>query len=72
MNMHSIRNSSKTFQLILHQLFYKFRKQAHRAHLTALGTALTQSSVYFLQCACFGYGSKLVENGEITYSQMYR
>ena len=48
------------------------RRQTRFAHITALNAALVSAALYFLQCACFGYGAKLIDNGEITYSQLLR
>jgi len=41
-------------------------------HLSSFGMALSTSVMFFVHCACFGYGRRLVENGEIEYVQMYR
>jgi hypothetical protein len=53
-------------------LFNTSRRQTRIAHLTALSTALANATLYFLQCAGFGYGSKLIDSGELTYSQLFK
>ncbi|CAF3496524.1 unnamed protein product [Rotaria sp. Silwood1] len=49
-----------------------FKQEMYRLHLSAISIAISQSIIYFLHCTCFGYGIKLIENGEIKYEQMYR
>ena len=41
-------------------------------HFVALGAGIGQSAMYFLHSAAFGYGSKLIDDGEMTYEQVYR
>ena len=73
MNMRSLKNFSKTRDNIISiHLSIVLRKQLRLAHLTALGAALTNSLVYFLQCGTFGYGKTLVVNGEVGYTTVYR
>lgn len=43
-----------------------------RMHLTSISAAMTNSIVFFLNCTCFGYGAKLVGNGEIDYAAVFR
>ncbi|CAF1523752.1 unnamed protein product [Adineta ricciae] len=48
------------------------KQKFRRAHLLSLGNAITGSLSYFMQCACFGYGSKLIEAGELQFGAVYR
>jgi hypothetical protein len=58
--------------MFLIPLALTFRKQTCYAHLTALSSAITNSSFYFLHAACFGYGARLLENGEVRFVQIYQ
>lgn len=49
-----------------------FRKQIFHIHLTSLGAGLGHSIMYFLHCANFSYGAKLVEKGEMKFDQVFR
>ncbi len=49
-----------------------FRKKICQLHLVAIGAGLANSMMYFLHCASFVYGSKLVEEGEMTYDKVFR
>ncbi|UJR22125.1 hypothetical protein I4U23_025189 [Adineta vaga] len=50
----------------------EFKIKVKRIHLLALGDAISTSLSYFIQCASFGYGSKLMENGELGFNEVYR
>ncbi|UJR08520.1 hypothetical protein I4U23_012783 [Adineta vaga] len=50
----------------------EFKKQIYQAPLIALGAAIPDSLLYFLQFACFSYGARLVENGELHFDKVYR
>jgi hypothetical protein len=41
-------------------------------HKVALGAAIANSLVYFLNCVNFAYGSKLVEDRDMTYEEVFR
>jgi hypothetical protein len=41
-------------------------------HKVALGAAIANSVVYFVHCCNFVYGSKLVEDAEMTYEEVFR
>ncbi len=41
-------------------------------HLSALGAGLSNSALYFLHCATFAYGSKLVVSGEMKFDHVLR
>jgi hypothetical protein len=43
-----------------------------RLHLVALGAAIANSIIYFLQGTNFVYGGKLVARGEMEFDQVYR
>jgi hypothetical protein len=43
-----------------------------RLHLVAIGAAVANSMMYFLHSANFAYGSKLVQNGEMRFDQVFR
>lgn len=43
-----------------------------KIQLQAIGTALANSLMYFIHAAAFGYGSVLVENGEINPVYVFR
>jgi hypothetical protein len=49
-----------------------FRKQMCRMHLLALGAGLSNSALYFIHCANFAYGSKLVVSGEMRFDHVVR
>lgn len=51
---------------------FEFRQQMYRLHLIAIGAAIANSIMYFLHSASFSYGSRLVENGEMTFDKVYR
>ena len=38
----------------------------------ALTAALSNSIIYFIQCATFAYGSKLLQNGEIEFQNVFK
>lgn len=41
-------------------------------HMVAIGAGVANSMMYFLYSANFAYGSKLVEEGEMRFDQVYR
>ncbi len=41
-------------------------------HLVALGAAVGNSMLYFLNAANFAYGGKLVQDQEITFDRVFR
>lgn len=43
-----------------------------RLHLAALGAAIGNSTMYFLHTATFAYGSQLVEEEEMIFSDVFR
>lgn len=43
-----------------------------KVQFQALGTALANSLMYFIHAAAFGYGSVLVENGEMNPIYVFR
>jgi len=49
-----------------------FRKQMCNLHLMGIGAGIANSMMYFLQSTNFAYGSKLVENGEMKFDQVFR
>jgi hypothetical protein len=49
-----------------------FRKQLCQLHLVALSAALANSISFFLHCTSFVYGSKLVNDGEMTFDGVFR
>jgi len=44
----------------------------YHLHLVGIGAGLANSMMYFLHCASFVYGAKLVENGDMTYNEVFR
>lgn len=77
MKMHLIKNLSMNviFFCLLNRCdnyLYVFRKQMCRLHLVAIGNGLANSMFYFLHCATFVYGSKLVEHEEMTFDKVFR
>ena len=53
-------------------MMFVLRKQMCRLHLLALGAGIANSMFYFIHAANFGYGSQLVENGEMRFDQVLR
>ncbi len=51
---------------------FVYRNQMCRLHLVAIGAAVANSMMYFLHSANFSYGSKLVQNGEMRFDQVFR
>ncbi len=49
-----------------------FRKQMCNLHMVAIGAAVANSMMYFLHSANFAYGSKLVEDGLMTFDELFR
>ncbi len=43
-----------------------------RLHLVALGAALANSIMYFLHITTFTYGSKLVEDKEMAFDNVFK
>lgn len=43
-----------------------------RIHLIGLGAGWGNSAIYFLHALSFGYGAKLVENGEMDIGRMFK
>lgn len=43
-----------------------------KIQLQSIGTAIANSLMYFIHAAAFGYGSVLVENGEINPVYVFR
>jgi hypothetical protein len=41
-------------------------------HVMAIGAGLAQSMMYFLHAANFAYGSKLVQDQEMTFDKVFR
>jgi len=41
-------------------------------HLVAIGAGIANSMMYFLIGANFAFGSKLVQEGEMTFDQVFR
>ncbi|CAF4868056.1 unnamed protein product, partial [Rotaria sp. Silwood1] len=50
----------------------EFKKQKCQLHLVGLGAAIANSIMYFLHSATFSYGSKLVDNHEMTFDNVFR
>ncbi|CAF3938442.1 unnamed protein product [Rotaria sordida] len=50
----------------------EFKKQMYHLHRVGLGAAIANSVIYFLHCATFSYGSKLVNDKEMTYDNVFR
>lgn len=48
------------------------RKQIYRLQLYSFFGAVGLSMPYFLQCATFAYGSKLVMDGEMDFGTVFR
>jgi hypothetical protein len=66
--------SEKFFRFLLMRK-YKidfYRKSLGRIHLQSIGTALANSLMFFIHAAAFGYGSVLVENGEMNPLYVFR
>ena len=49
-----------------------FRKQIVRLQFVAVGAAIANSVIYFLQGTNFAYGSQLVIRGEMRFDQVFR
>lgn len=43
-----------------------------RIHLVGIGAGFGNSAIYFVHALSFGYGSKLVQDGEMTMGNMFR
>lgn len=43
-----------------------------RVHIVGIGAGIANSMMYFLHCANFGYGSKLVRDGEVQFDYVFR
>jgi hypothetical protein len=41
-------------------------------HMVAIGAGIANSMMYFLHSANFAYGSRLVEEGEMRFDQVFR
>ncbi len=74
MKMHSIKNSSiKSFSVdLVYSVIFAHRKQMYRLHFVAIGAGIGNSMLYFLHCASFAYGSRLVHNGEMRFDLVFR
>lgn len=55
-------------QRVAHML----RRQMCHVHLGGIGAGIANSTLYFLHCASFGYGSKLVRDGEMKFDYVFR
>ncbi|CAM4745047.1 unnamed protein product [Rotaria magnacalcarata] len=49
-----------------------FKKRMCKIQIQALGKAIANSFLYFIQVTAFSYGASLVENGEMDFSQVFR
>ncbi|CAF4190129.1 unnamed protein product [Rotaria magnacalcarata] len=49
-----------------------FKKQMCKLHLIALGAAIANSTMYFLHCATFSFGSKLVSDGDMNFDDVFK
>ena len=43
-----------------------------RVHLVGVGAGIANSVMYFLHSANFGYGSRLVKDGEVRFDHVFR
>ncbi|CAF0803457.1 unnamed protein product [Adineta steineri] len=68
----ALHQENRFIQLYEDAFNAEFKKRIRHIHLIALGDAISQSVSYFLQSACFGYGSNLVNKGELQFDQVYR
>ncbi len=48
------------------------RKKMCHLHKVAIGAAMANSLMYFLHCANFAYGGKLVTDQDMTFSEVFR
>jgi hypothetical protein len=49
-----------------------FRKRMCKIQIQALGKAIANSFLYFIQVTAFSYGASLVESREMDFSQVFR
>ncbi|CAF3338444.1 unnamed protein product [Rotaria socialis] len=49
-----------------------FKKRMCKIQIQALGKAIANSFLYFIQVTTFSYGASLIENGEMDFSQVFR
>ncbi|CAF3737713.1 unnamed protein product [Adineta steineri] len=68
----ALHQEERFIQLYEDAFNVEFKKRLRHIHLLALGDAISQSVGYFFPSACFGYGSNLVNNGELQFDQVYR
>ncbi|CAF1154852.1 unnamed protein product [Adineta ricciae] len=60
------------FNLYTNQYDQQFKKQICRLYVSALGTSIALSMPFFINCVAFSYGSKLVQNNEMTFADVFR
>lgn len=79
--LHLTMISSKTkknkFLNCIHNIKYFLlniiiRSRISKIQIQALGKAVANSFLYFIQVTAFGYGAILVENGEMTFDEVFR
>ncbi len=52
--------------------YYSYRRSLIKIQMQAIGTAIANSLMFFIHAATFGYGSVLVENGEMNPIYVFR
>jgi hypothetical protein len=73
----TITNSGKFADLITVLIFFfvyskKRRSSLWQSQKIVLGNAISNSLLFFIQLAAFGYGARLVVNQEMTYVQVFQ